>query len=465
MIHASQQAGTRLALAVILVAGGLGGTASARADDARADSADEAPETLPPTLDEIDARLQAAENRIEQTNGIIIARQPRLTLGGYADFGFFAPQGNGAGIIRDTGGRVRPDLQGRYGWVFLGDILAPTVNSRGEAADLGDAAGAKRADGIHSGGAPGFILNEVNLSLGLAVAENVIGTTSFNVVPRSGSDFALGDTVDVDLAQVEWLPTASRRTSIFVGKIDPVIGIEYRDRKANQRFGVTPSLLARYTTGTALGLKARSKFGRDDLFVVAGAITNGSTTTEQFHFYDEIDRNAGKTLSGRLSLRPPLGTFVELEVGASGAYGAQDRASNSLEPMWFLGLDLLGRVGRVDVKAQWLTGKAAGWPGESVYGLDLKSGAYVELNALLGSRFGVLVRGEMRDAFVWLGDPDAPEGANRAYVTKSWRATVGARVVFNQHMVLKVEALHNGEYGGIPGIRNDVLTSSLVFSN
>ena len=39
------------------------------------------------------------------------------------------------------------------------------------------------------------------------------------------------------------------------------MGIEYRERKASQRFGITPTLIARYTTGTPLGLKVRSKLG------------------------------------------------------------------------------------------------------------------------------------------------------------------------------------------------------------
>ena len=45
------------------------------------------------------------------------------------------------------------------------DILATTVNSRGEAADLGDAPGANRFDSINSRGAPGFAVNEFNLRL------------------------------------------------------------------------------------------------------------------------------------------------------------------------------------------------------------------------------------------------------------------------------------------------------------
>ena len=140
--------------------------------------------------------------------------------------------------------------------MFLGDILAPAVNTRGEVADLGPAPGVTRFDSVNSRGAPGFILNEVNVVLRSALTPTALVTASVNFTPRTGSDFALGDSFDVDIAQVEWLPTDSQRTSIFVGKMDPVFGIEYRDRKSDRRFGITPSLISRYTTGTALGAEA-----------------------------------------------------------------------------------------------------------------------------------------------------------------------------------------------------------------
>ena len=87
-------------------------------------------------------------------------------------------------------------------------------------------------------------------------------------------------------------------------------------------------------------------------------MTNGSNTTEQFHFYDEIDTNAGKTASGRIALRPPFG--FDLEIGFSGAFGAQDRAHSSDGRLWFWGPDLLATLGPVDVKAQFLKGKSPG---------------------------------------------------------------------------------------------------------
>jgi hypothetical protein len=130
---------------------------------------------------------------------------------------------------------------------------------------------------------PGFIVNEV-ADPDRGARPRALATASVNFIPRTGTDFAIGDFMEVDLAQLEWLPTRSGRTSIFFGKFDSVVGIEYRDRKAVQRFGITPSLIARYTVGTPLGIKARTKLGESEWLILAAAITNGSSTTEQFHF-------------------------------------------------------------------------------------------------------------------------------------------------------------------------------------
>jgi hypothetical protein len=407
------------------------------------------------------AKMAELEARIEQQQSVIVGRQPRVMVGGYLDLGFFAAQGNGSGIIRDQANVYFPQYAGQYGWVFLGDILAPAVNTRGEVASLGDATGAPpRFDSIHAGGAPSFIANEVNLNLTSGLGSSAIATASVNFTPRSGSNFSLGDVLDVDLAQLEWMLGREQKTSIFVGKVDSVIGIEYRERKSNQRYGITPSLIARYTTGTAVGLKARSKLGRDDVLVLAGAVTNGSFTQEMFHFYDEVDTNLGKTLSGRVSLHPPIP--VDMELGGSGSWGAQDRSPNSRGKMWFAGVDYQLRTRYADLKAQWLKGHAPGDPTNGVYGLELHGGGYVELDAFLLPHVGVLARGEYRDAFVWLGDATTPLVANRAYLTKSWRATGGVHVSISDRIVLKAEFLWNGEYDGVPQIPNNVVTSSLV---
>jgi hypothetical protein len=414
-------------------------------------------------------RLADLEQRLADTQDLLQRRRPTVTVGGYVDFGFFAAGGDGTGFILDNGGeRYFPQEFNRFAWVALGDLLAPAINSRGEPADLGKIGGVdNRYDGVASRGAPGFILNEVNLTLTSAVGESALARASVDFLPRSGTDFHLGDVFEVDLAELEWMPGKSRRTSIFAGKMDSVIGIEYRERKASQRFGITPTLLARYTTGTPLGVKVRSKFGEGDWLVLAGAVTNGSSGIEQFHFYDEIDSNAAKTLSARVSAAP----VPALEIGVSGEYGAQDHALDSIESLWFAGVDVQAHLGTLELKGQWLMGRGTG-EGLAMYddphrpfGLRLNSGAYLEGDLMLTPVIGVLARGELRDARVWLGQPSTPEHPStgeRLYLTKGWRAVVGVRAAFNEHITLKAECLHNGEYGGVPQIRDDVFTSSLV---
>jgi hypothetical protein len=409
--------------------------------------------------DSTEARLAELEQQLADLRDVVARRRPIVTVGGYVDFGFFVPSGDGTGWVQDLGPhRAFPAEANKYSWVFLGDLLAPAINSRGEPADLGNAPGVTRYDPIHSGGAPGFIANEVNLTLNAAVGESALATASVDFMPRSGRDFNLGDVFEVDIAQLEWMP-GSRRTSIFVGKMESVIGIEYRSRKSNQRFGVTPSLIARYTTGTPLGVKFRSKLGDDDWLIIAGALTNGSSTIEMFHFYDEIDSNAGKTVSGRVAVAP----VRAFELGVSGEYGPQDHALDSANPLWFVGADAQAHLGTLELKAEWLKGHGTGEtlavydPDHRPYGLDLRVGGYVEADWMVTPALGVLGRAEVRDARVWLG-------TDRLYITKGWRATGGLRFVANEHVVVKAEYLWNGEYGGVPQIRDNVFTSSLVLA-
>jgi hypothetical protein len=403
----------------------------------------------------LEERIEVLERQLQQAQETKIRPDVVVNFTGYADLGFFVPQGDGSGTVQDFGNARFPQYAGRFGWMFLGDLLAPTVNSRGEVADLGNLPGVTRFDSIHSKGAPGFLVNEANLTVVAGLTDRLLLTTSLNFVPRTGSEFALGDFFDLDIAQVEWLPWGNRRFSLFVGKFDSVIGIEYRDRKSTARFGITPSLMARYTVGTPIGIKARAKLLKDEILVIAAAVTNGTSTTEQFHFYNEIDTNITKTVSGRVSLRLPVPG--SLEVGLSGEYGAQDRASNNRGAMWFAGVDLLYFLHDLSIKAQWLRGMSPGEPVDDVYGLALNHGGYLEVNYMVTPKLGILARGEVRDAFVWLGE-------ERAYLTKGWRGTLGARWTFNQHAVLKAEYLRNGEYGGTGNIRNDIFTSSLVVS-
>jgi hypothetical protein len=269
------------------------------ADDTSRDSA-----ALATKVQELEDKLAAIQQ----------APKPQfpIKVSGYGDIGLFATQGDGTGFRRDIGHEMFPS-HADFGWVFYGDLLATQINSRGDAADLGQAPGVDRFDSVHSQGNLTFLVNELNLTVDAGLGPHALFTSSVNFTPRTGGDFRLGDSFDVDIVQLEWMPTDEGKTSIFLGKVDSVLGIEYKSRKAPDRFGITPSLIARYTTGSAVGIKARSKLAGDHI-VLSAAVTNGSFGTEQFHFFQETDSNNFKTLSGRAALRIPVGSG-SLELG------------------------------------------------------------------------------------------------------------------------------------------------------
>jgi hypothetical protein len=433
-------------------------------DPSQAPSLPEDPETAgEPDLQQQIEQLRAQVRKYQDDE-----RRPRsspLQIGGYVDFGFFVPMGNsGVGWVQDFGNRMVPDPEYmKYTWTFLGDILGTPVNTRGEAADLGAAPDVDRFDSVNSGGKPGFIANEVNVRLEYQAAERAILRTSLDFVPRSAhQEFALGDFFDVDLMEVEYLLTADGKTSIWAGKVLPVFGIEYKDRKADRRFGITPSLIQRYTAESQLGVKIRSKLFNDWLIVAASG-TNNSSSSEQFHFHSEIDRNSGKMLNGRLAISLPLGDLLSrlggdrLEIGGSGEWGPQDWATTNDGDLWMAGVDLQYLAADFNLKAQAMRGRAPGRPEDKAWRLELHDSGYVEIDWQCFSFLGLLARAELRDALVTFG-------MERLYVTKQYRYTGGLRVVFNPHIVAKLEYLHNQEYGGLPQINNDIFTSSLVLS-
>jgi hypothetical protein len=422
---------------------------------------DSAGDDGPPTQDRVQTledRINELGERLRESEEAAQKRVSPLTWNGYVDFGFFIPLGNGGvGWVRDVGNAQFPQYS-NYSWVLLGDILATAVNSRGEVADLGDAPDVTRFDSINSNGAAGFILNEINLRPRFQLSDRAIMRASVNFIPRTGSDFALGDFIEADVGELEYLLTPDGKTSLFVGKSMPVFGIEYKDRKSDQRFGITPSLIARYTTGSQLGIKVRSKL-LNDYLILAASVTNGSSTIEMFHFYSEIDQNNGKTLNGRAAVSLPVGRLLRnddhLEIGVSGEWGPQDRATDNSGKMWFAGLDVQYLGVNLQVKGQLIKGHSPGDGAMGVWGLDLHPSGYLEVDWQLLAQFGLILRGEIRDAIVTLD-------TTRIYITKEARLTAGFRVVVNPHMVVKAEYLHNEEYGGIAEFDNDIATSSLV---
>ena len=426
------------------------------------DSGGEEPAASPDRVQTLEERLNELNERLRESEDMRQKSVSLLSWNGYVDFGFFIPLGNGGvGWVRDTGSCASsPSIRTTRGpsWATscrprsTRAARSPTWATRPGARAAVRQHQLRRRRGLHR--------ERDQPSSGFQLSDRAILRTSVNFVPRTGSDFALGDFVDADLGELEYLLTPDGKTSLFVGKTLPVFGIEYKDRKSDQRFGITPSLIARYTTGSQLGIKVRSKL-LDDWLILAASVTNNSSTIEKFHFYSEIDKNNDKFLNGRVAVSIPVGHLYRsddrLEIGVSGEYGAQDRATDTSGKTWLAGVDVQYLGVNFAVKGQLMEGRSPGRPDpvDNVYGLHLNPSGYLELDWQLLPLFGIYARAEFRDALVTLG-------TDRIYVTKEWRATGGVRVVVNPHMVVKGEYLHNDEYGGINEFDNDIVTSSMV---
>ncbi len=393
--------------------------------------------------------------------------ETKLRWNGYLDVGFFGTTGDGAGHIQDVGHVLFPQYDS-VGWVFHGDPLATAVNSRGEPADTGSANGASRAivfDPINSGGKPTFLVNEVNLDLTVAPSRKVWVLASVDLLPRGRaisdtSGINLGDYLDVDLAFANWTvhDKNGHVVDLQVGKIDSVMGVEYRIQESPDRFGVSPSLIFRYLGGHPVGVKLRSRHW-DEKVNVALSVTNGSHFVESFPFSDEQDSNAFKTVAGRVGLHHE-GEDATIEVGSSALFGAQDQ-----QPMdsgvwqWQLGGDLVATWRDFELRAEYTRGRARG---ESMSGVPCGrapclrfQGAYGELTYRVTNWVGFGARVDWRDA-------DHRSGNEFVYVVDLLRTTAMARFELGRSAIIKAEYTHSHELYDRPRIDNDVFTSSVV---
>ncbi len=385
-------------------------------------------------------------------------------IGGYLDFGFFRATGTGAGIRNDLGRRHFPEFEGQVpdSWVFYGDPLSTMVNARGEPADTGESR-ALTFDSIDSGGKSSFAVNALNMQMFAAPREDLTMTASIDFVPRTRDvaapgDRALGDFIDVKLAYAEYLVPIERfELSLYAGKFDSVLGWEYRSREATDRLTVTPSLLCRYTCGSPLGVKARGRFW-DGAMSLNLAVTNGSHGSENFPFYNEIDRNDWKTVAFRIGSRAPLG--AGLEVGLSGSIGAQDLQSAEDASHTHVGVDLHLDAGDFDVTAEFMQGVVSGKtaPGDTTCGLApclRYRGGYVQIGYRLLNWISPYARVDVRDAL-------HRSGQSFVYLSQVVRATAGVRMELGPHLIMKAEYNLNRELGRAPPFPNDVFTSSMI---
>ncbi len=378
----------------------------------------------------------------------------RFRLSGYADVGFFKAglgAGDGVSYVRDAGHATRPDLAG-YPWVFLGDPWANAVNSQGESADLGlDRTNVARFDPIQSHGNPSFIVNTLNLDLLVSGGDALFFEGSLNFEPRQGTLGSPGDDFDVDLTYIEYKPFKHVDLHLFVGKFESTFGREYRERKAVDRYNITPSLISRYTVGTPTGVKVRGSFF-DELLTYNVALTNGGMSTEAFgEFFNEIDKNAFKTVSGRLSSVKKIGPFA-FDVGVSGVYGAQDNQPQNDIPQWQVGADLKIVFHDFTFEGEYLhaAAKGGGLGNAPVLRVD---GWYLQGIYQFLPWFGVMARVDYRNATLYTPP--------NLYITNTGRLTATLRFDISFNLVVKLEYVRIQEITG-PEIDDDVLTSSVV---
>jgi hypothetical protein len=422
---------------------------------------DVAAATAPPAEPEPETPDEESEGFVLPAGTQVV---PPLTMMGYVDFGFADAGGDGTSFPPGDF-RVPAD----YGV----DTFATAVNSRGDVASI-DAAG-RVTNGflprsVNIAGRPSFLLNVVNQDLRYQAPNvPVMAFVRLQVLPRWGGDGAGNVTpVFVEQAFGRVTPIEGRELFLAGGKFDSVFGIEYLENASPYRTGITPSLFARYTTGTALGVKA---FYRQQIPVLWSAVsiniaaTNGSNFVEALQPVD-ASLTGVPIASGRFGYELNLPS-VQIKLGASGLQGPRNDQFDRSSIIEMFGFD--ARL--------------------YVAGLSL-SGEYVHVNEQEGAggkqtgAGGYLIASEFYAEGFWAQAAFAltlPRGALRAITPyaryerrHAWfegfrpitvaRVTAGLRLELWGSLILKGEFLFNQELAGAPNVENNVLTTSVVYA-
>jgi hypothetical protein len=389
---------------------------------------------------------------------------PRLEMNGYVDVGFADAQGDGTSFAP---GDER--LPADYGV----DAFAPAVNSRGDVAS-NDTGGRfnngflPRAVGI--GGRPSFLLNTVSTDLRYGgPTAPVMVFSRLQLLPRYDAVNGSHVRVIVEQAFGRVTPFASQELAIFVGKFDSVFGIEYLENQANLRTGITPSLLARYTTGPSLGAKL---FYRVQIAPLWSAVSLNLAATNSAPFVEalqpsELSLTGRPVVSGRLGYELDL-PGIQVKLGGSGLRGprndqgdrkAEQRGWGADARLYLYGVSLAGEYVNVDEDPGPAVDKQTGAGMQTIPSGFHARGFWGQLAYELPFSTEVLRkatvygRGEQRRA--WF------EGFTHVLVR---RFTVGFRLDLWDALALKAELLFNREIEGAPTVANDVKVVSLVWS-
>ncbi|HLK92710.1 MAG TPA: hypothetical protein VKZ18_22645 [Polyangia bacterium] len=417
-----------------------------------------------------------------------------LVITGYVDVGFAKAQGNGtswpAAWYVNT-----PALGGPADYYV--DPFAPAINSRGEVASVaappGTTIGGFLPRSANIGGKPSFLINTADVDLRYTAPElPVMIFTRLQVLPRlydavptpptpdTSEGFPAGEYTRLFLEQAfgKINPLRNAELAISLGKFDSVFGIEYLDNEANFRVGVTPSLLARYTTGQSTGLKV---FYRYQIIPASSAVSLNVAATNSGTFVEAL-QGPSRSLTGRPLASGRLGYELNLprasiKLGASYENGPRNDQQLSPDiPETLYGFDLrvvlptfvlsgeyvhiaeedAGELGPAVTNPPKLAGTGAYPQITEFYAHGFWVQAAEELPlSIEGFRLTIYGRYEQRHA-------QFPDAAGSTLTVD--RITGGANVGLGESLQLKAEYLVNRELSGAPQVPNNVFTSSAVWS-
>jgi hypothetical protein len=418
---------------------------------------------------------------VDETDDIgaaIPSSAPPLVITGYVDVGFAKAQGDGTSFPSSYGAVPPPGPADYYV-----DTFAPAVNSRGEAASTafptGTTAGGFLPRSASVGGKPSFLINTANVDLRYTAPElPVLIFTRLQVLPRLTD--ADGESTRLFLEQAfgRITPVKSAELAISIGKFDSVFGIEYLENEANFRVGVTPSLLARYTTGQSTGVKV---FDRYQLIPIASAVSLNVSATNSGTFVEAL-QGPSRSLTGRPNVAARLGyelnlSRVSVKVGGSAAYGPRnDQSATTQAAEKVLGVDARLVVPTLTIAGEYVhveeeSAEAAG--GRPIAKLA-GSGPYPAIAEFYAHGFWVQAAEELPlpvDPLVFRltiyaryeqRHAQFPDYTDASIVVD--RVTGGVNLGFGESLQVKAEYLVNRELEGAPQVANDVFTSSAVWT-
>jgi hypothetical protein len=386
-----------------------------------------------------------------------------LRFTGYFDVGFSKATGDGTSFHpADT--RVPLD----YGV----DAFAPAVNSRGEVAST-DTNGRftngflPRSVGI--GSAPSFLINTASADVRFQPRGiPVFLFARLQMMPRFTGQ---GDGTRVDLQQAfgRFSPFKTAELAVFLGRFDSVFGIEYLENEANLRTNITPSLIARYTTGHGLGAKVFYRVQLPSLWSAVSfnvAATNNGTRIEALV---PIDAALTGFFVGSARIGYELNLqHLQVKLGVSGLYGPRNDQRSATARQMALAGDLRVNVAGFALAGEFL--RLIDERGPDQWKLTGTTVAELASGFEVWGGWGRLAytlpwKGEVFTGVTLYGRYDRRHAKFEGFTeVRTDRFTAGARVDLWDVVALKFEALFNRELSGAPIVDNDVFTSSAVFT-